>query len=115
MKMKYAVLPAIRNPIFMNTYNAEYINVHSISSSVGLHVYMDYTECSHMGFNVWLYIRNYIGLRSPFMGSELIILTEDRPKDVFLQGTQTAGSCQYRSKGNNFCSKHSNGKIWNVT
>lgn len=108
MKMKYAVLPAIRNPIFMNTYNAEYINVCNTSSSVHLHVNMDYTVCPGLALNVCLHNLNYIGLRSPFMVNELIILTEDGPKDVFLQGAQPAGSCQYRNKHNNFCSKHSN-------
>lgn len=38
-----------------------------IHTSVDLQVYMDYTECSCIGFNVWLYSHNYIGLRSPFM------------------------------------------------
>jgi len=37
------------------------------------------------------------------------------PKDVFLQGTQPAGTCQYMNKDNTFCSKHSNWKIRNVT
>lgn len=105
--MKYAVLSAIRNPIFMNTYNAEYFNVYGTGSSVDLQVYMDYTVCSCIGLNVWLSTHNYIGLMPPFTVNELIILTEDRPEYVFLQGTQPAGSCQYRNKGNNFCSKHS--------
>lgn len=47
MKMKYAVLPAIRNPLFMNTRNAEFMNVYSTGSSVVLQVHMKlYTACS---------------------------------------------------------------------
>lgn len=86
MKMKYAVLPDIRNPIFMNTHKAEYINVHGTGLISGPRYTWTYTVCSLIGLNMWLYNHNYIGLRAPFLINKWIIFTEDTPQDVFFMG-----------------------------